>query len=50
MTTTIRRNLVIGLGGTGLNVVYSLKRKYDSVFRTPRPHGTRFLVLDTTDA
>jgi hypothetical protein len=48
MKTTIRRNLVIGLGGTGLNAVYNLKRRYQRIFGTPRPLGTRFLVLDTT--
>ena len=50
MTTMLRRNLVIGLGGTGLNVVYSLKRQYERAFGTQRPPGTRFLVLDTVDA
>jgi hypothetical protein len=49
MSTLIRKNLVIGLGGTGLNAVYALKRKYQSVFGTQRPIGTRFLVFDTTD-
>jgi hypothetical protein len=49
MATMIRRNLVIGLGGTGLNVVYELKRKYQEVLGTQRPFCTKFLVLDTTD-
>jgi hypothetical protein len=50
MAIPTRRNLVIGLGGTGLSTVYALKRKYLATHGTTTPPATRFLVIDTTPA
>jgi hypothetical protein len=46
---TVRKTVVIGLGGTGRDVVLQLKRKYREVYGRPDIPSTRFLVFDTAD-
>jgi len=46
---TVRKTVVIGLGGTGRDVVLQLKRKYREVYGRVDIPSTRFLVFDTAD-
>lgn len=46
----VRKTVIIGLGGTGRDVVLNIKRKYREVYGTEEVPTTRFLVFDTADA
>jgi hypothetical protein len=46
---TVRKTVVIGLGGTGRDVVLQLKRKYREVYGRVDIPSTRFVVFDTAD-
>lgn len=45
----LRKTVIIGLGGTGRDVVLNVKRKYREVYGTDDVPATRFLVFDTAD-